>query len=211
MSDLNQTNLTDRDKKRCLIRLMEAEDDTSINLGYYFRDRDYEGKKEVTFGNFKNVLEKALSNITRDEVNALFQEFQIPGNSSKANYESFLNRINQYRKKRRALTDILEQILDNFSAKDNTLFDLFEKADTDRNGTLSRKEFLKVLDDFGVYFDADEMDDVFFFIDSSGDNNISYKELNEYFVKFVKKKGKNLSELTRSSFFKGTYSDNCNI
>ncbi len=202
MSDLYQTNLTDKDKKRCLIRLMEAEDETSVNLEHFFRDRDYEAKKEVTFGNFKNVLEKALPNITRDEVNALFQEFQTPGNTNKANYESFLYRINQYRKKRRALTDILEQMLENFSSKDNTLFDLFEKADKDQNGTLSKKEFLHVLDDFGVYYDADEMEDFFFFLDSSGDNSISYKELNDYFVKFVKKKGKNISELTRSSFFK---------
>jgi len=200
---MNTSNLvSERDKKRCLIQIMEAEDNERLNLHGLFKDRDDFDTREISFGNFKNCLEKVLPSITRDEVMSLFQEFQIPGHE-KTNYEMLLGRLNAYRKKKKILTEILDQIMDNFSSKDNTLFDLFENADKDKNGSLSKKEFLNVLDNFGIYYDEDQMDDFFFFLDSNNDGNISYKELNDYFTKYVKNKGKDINELTTSSYFKG--------
>lgn len=203
MSNLSQSNLAERDKKRVLIQLVEAEDDHNVSLRNYFLDRDEFNTGATFFGIFKNCLEKVLPTITREEVSALFQENQIPG-QEKANYGQLLLKLEQVRKKQKVLHDTLEQILDNFSSKDNTLFDLFEKADKDKNGYLSRKEFLTVLDDFGVYYDEDQMTDFFYFLDENRDGGISYRELNSYFTKFAKSKGKNLADLTRSSFFKGS-------
>lgn len=196
------TEISEKAKKRLLISIMEAEEDTGMSLLKLFRDRDSLDSYEVSSGNFKNIIEKVLPSVTRDEVNALFHDYQKPG-QEKANYEHFLAALNKIRQKKKVLIDILEQIMDQFSSKDNTLFDLFENADKDRNGVLTKKEFLDVLNDFGVYYDEDQMDDFFYFLDSNRDNGLSYRELQNYFTKYVKTRGKNINDLTRSSFFKG--------
>lgn len=196
------TEISERAKKRLLISIMEAEEDTGMSLLKLFRDRDNLDSSEVSSGNFKNIIEKVLPSVTRDEVNALFHDYQKHG-QEKANYELFLGALNKIRQKKKVLTDILEQIMDQFSSKDNTLFDLFEAADKDRNGILTQKEFLNVLNDFGIYYDEDQMGDFFYFLDSNRDNGLSYKELQTYFTKYVKSRGKNIHDLTKSSFFKG--------
>ena len=198
----DRVNVSEKDKKRCLIRLIESEQDQGVRLQSVFQDRDDLQSREVTFGVFKNCLEKVYPAITREETMALYQDCQV-GEKDRASYNLLLDKLVTLRGKRRVLTEILDQIMDQFSSKDNTLFDLFEAADKNRDQVLSKKEFLNVFDEFGIYYDDDQMNDFFYFLDSNNDGNISYRELKVYFEKYVKNKGKDLTDLTRSSFFKG--------
>ncbi len=200
----------ERDKKRCLIQMIEAEETYGLNIFAIFKDKDPFDKRDVSQSNFKYCLEKILPSITREEISLLFQEFQVSG-AEKANYDLLLGRLNVLRKKRKVLNDILEQVLDNVESKDNTLFDFFEEADKDKSGDLSKKEFLSILDKIGIYYDEDQMEDLFFFLDTNGNGEINYKELNTYFTKYVKRKGKDIQSLSRSSFFKGSTSSSTNL
>lgn len=104
------------------------------------------------------------------------------------------------KKKKRDLNEHLEQIYHRHSSAEHTLLELFDQFDTNRDGILDRKEFLAVLDKFGVRVYGETLDAFFMFIDTNANNEISYKEFNDHFTKYLRSIGKSVDELSKSSF-----------
>jgi Ca2+-binding protein (EF-Hand superfamily) len=190
------------EKKKALIDLITAEQEKNLSLRSIMMERDSYGSKQLTFAVFKNSIEKVFPEMPKDVISSLSQDYQIPG-TEKVEYLRFLDLLDDLRNKKKVLTTYLEQIYQRYSSNEKTLLDLFEEMDTDHNGYVDKAEFIKIFENFGIRLYGDSVDVFFLFIDTNANGEISYRELFTFFEKYLKSIGKNINDLSRSSYLKG--------
>lgn len=200
-SQLMQTNpsqaLLTPDLNRYLANLGEDCKFKGFRLRDAFSRYDTIGVGKVSFYEFRNTLEKINPNIPQDAIYKMSRPFITT--DERVNYDRFAREVDRLLRSRLNFHLLLDQIIERFEAGETNLFDLFRQGDKNGNGTLSRKEFEDILNNFGIYTSEGELDDAIAFLDLNGDRNLDYNELRIVFNQYCRDKGKNFEELQRSN------------
>jgi Ca2+-binding EF-hand superfamily protein len=196
------------EKRKALVDLIAAEQDRNVSLRQIMMERDSYGSRQLTYTVFKNSIEKVYPEMPKDIILSLSQDYAVTG-TEKVEYQRFLDTLEELRKKRKQLTDYLEQVYQRYSSNETTLLDLFEQMDTNRDGFVDKREFVNIFEKFGIRLYGDAVDVFFLFIDNNSNGEISYKELFAYFEKYLRSIGKNIGDLSKSSYLKGIFTSFC--
>jgi hypothetical protein len=183
--------------------MLDLERSQRRNIRLVLEDNDSLRRKQFSYPEFKNAIEKLDPYVDRNMLWTVFKDYLVPG-EEKFYYEQFCDTIDDVRRKKIQFESVLKRIYDRILSNEKNIFDLLEAGDQFRDGTSDKNEMLKELSRYGIDLYGQDLENLVFFTDTGKhDGRLSHRELKKLFADYLKSIGKNIDELSRTAHLKG--------
>ena len=177
-----------------------------IDLKNLFSSKEGLDTGTLNYNEFRNSIQFFYKEISPQALTALTEEFKIESRSPtthRINYSEFLKKLDIFKRTYIAIQGLLLRIFEAFEAGKTDLFDSFKIIDANNNGYIERKDFENAMYRSKITIDQQLISDLILLLDSNDDGKINYVEFEMLFRKYAKKKGKNIEDIKKSTFYQG--------